>query len=52
MAGGNEQVTAVTFRAAVQATKTVARVVVHEKKENRFRSAFMQIKCGHCFFSA
>lgn len=41
-----------TFKAAIQATMTVAHEVVREKRETRFRSAFMQIKCGHCFFSA
>lgn len=38
------------FKVAVQATMTVAHAVAHEEKENRFRSAFMQIKGGHCFF--
>lgn len=39
-------------KAAVRAIVTVAYADVNEKKENRFRSTFMQIRCGHCFFSS
>lgn len=41
-----------TFQAVAQQTITVACEVVSEEKENRLRSAFMQIECGNCFFSA
>lgn len=52
MASGKQQVTAVTLKAAVQTTMTVAYAVVPEKKENRFKSAFMPIEQGLYFSRA
>lgn len=52
MASGKQQVTAVTLKAAVKTTMTVAYAVVPEKKENRFKSAFMPIEQGLYFSRA